>query len=149
MFGMGGNSSQSLLEPSGGGSGYFGGGGASVVYGKHGSGAGGSSYVSGCDGCVSVSKDYSFENNNTFIGPVHYSGLSFKNIRMLSGSEQLPSFNVSMTNQYVTYEQGHLGDGAFKITLLEHFSICSLKLNLYCFSYFQFFLLNLPSIFLS
>ncbi|EAY18215.1 PE-PGRS protein, putative [Trichomonas vaginalis G3] len=109
LFGKGGNSSPKARSVSRGGSGYFGGGGGSVSHDRHGTGAGGSSYVSGCNDCNSVSKYYSFENNNSFIGPVHYSGLSFTSIQMLSGNEKLPIFTSSNINQYDNFEQGHLG----------------------------------------
>ncbi|EAY17645.1 hypothetical protein TVAG_235270 [Trichomonas vaginalis G3] len=146
---MGGNSSPSEYSLSGGGSGYFGGGGASVTHNKHGSGAGGSSYVSGCNGYVSVSRNYSLQNSISFNGTVHYSGLFFTNIRMLSGDELLPNYSSTKTNSFVSYVHGHLGDGAFKITLLECINICSNHIYVNLFSYSQFFSLSLLNFFIS
>ncbi|EAY10007.1 PE-PGRS protein, putative [Trichomonas vaginalis G3] len=145
VFGMGGNSTKDQSSISGGGSGYFGGGGGSVSIDRHGTGAGGSSYVSGCNGCNSVSKYYSVENNNSFIGPVHYSGLSFTSIQMLSGDEKLPLYTSSKIDHYVEYEQGHLGDGAFKITILSRINICSCNIIIYS----RFFSLGLIDLLVS
>ena len=69
---------------SGGGSGYFGGGSGGISTDCLGTGAGGSSFVSGCNGCSAVTEDYSLSNQK-FSGNVHYSGYVFSNIVMKSG----------------------------------------------------------------
>ena len=74
----------------GAGGGYFGG------YSQTGcsyGGGGGSSYVSGCEDCIGIDE----KSTDTEIIPstssTHYSGYSFENITMLSGSESMPSPN--------------------------------------------------------
>ena len=84
-FGMGGNSSING-NSDGGGSGYFGGGGGATSSCVVGSGAGGSSFVSGLEGCKAIMKS-SKKGNMTFSSlPYHYSGLVFTNISTKVGS---------------------------------------------------------------
>ena len=74
-------------------------------------GAGGSSYVSGCSGCQSV-EYYSKTNEiTTTSNPVHYSGLKFTNIKMLSGVQEMKS-------PLGQIEIGHTGSGAAAITFI-------------------------------
>lgn len=87
-FGIGGsaNTAKAYWPSSGGGGGYFGGGSGGVTNNCLGSGAGGSSFISGCSECRAIRKDSSLENP-TFLGNVHYSSLVFRNIVMMNGSE--------------------------------------------------------------
>lgn len=110
-----GNSAFSGGATAGGGSGYFGGTTASqdtftmdryYVAG----GAGGSSYVSGCVGCRSVSLFHSSDVNTTS-KRVHYSKFVFNNIFMKSGIE-------TFVNQHGESETGHRGHGSVAITFL-------------------------------
>ena len=116
----------------GGGGGYFGG--TSITerpnnaYVQAG-GAGGSSYVSGCDGCRSVEL-FPVNEINTTDNNVHYSGLKFWKIEMKSGFETIPSPNGSS-------EIGHSGDGYAIITFIKPLSDCSCanKINMFSHIY--------------
>jgi hypothetical protein len=116
-FGFGGDANYHCYG-GGGGSGYFGGGGGAVTSGVVGSGAGGSSYISGYNGFHTFKiengqlKDTNSEN--------HSSGLVFYNVYLQSGS----------VTKYV-------GDGKVIITriILIDFS-CRNPLNYYCFIIF-------------
>ena len=101
----------------GGGGGYFGGTSLTDIpnitgdgY-VHAGGAGGSSYVSGCDRCRSVSylPEYGI---NTTDDNVHYSRLKFKDIKMMSGIENFTAPDGSQ-------EKGHSGNGHITITFLH------------------------------
>ena len=83
-FGKGGNSSTWLAA--GGGSGYFGGGGGATTGGVVGSGAGGSSFVSGLSGCRAILNSSTKENMEFSSSPYHYSGLKFTNISTKDGA---------------------------------------------------------------
>ena len=85
-FGKGGSSS-SNGNSDGGGSGYFGGGGGATSYCIVGSGAGGSSFVSGLEGCKAILKSSTKENMKFSSLPFHYSGLVFTNITTKDGKE--------------------------------------------------------------
>ena len=99
-----------------GAAGYFGGyaGIAGNSAGNGGSGGGGgSSYVSGCEDCRTVYPD------NTFHGPIHYSGLSFTSIEMYSGNDTtMPSYDYSS----ITYSP-HIDDGLIRIKRLLPFQV--------------------------
>ena len=96
-----------------GGGGYFGGGAGYVSNGLVGGGAGGSSFVSGCDGCVAISEKSSFSNIIPLNSNIHYSNKSFSSIIMKSGNEEF-------LNPYGTKEKGHFGHGSIKITFLSY-----------------------------
>jgi hypothetical protein len=102
----------------GGGSGYFGGGGGAVTYHKVGSGAGGSSYISGYNGfhTFKLENDQLKDTNSKN----HSSGLVFYNVDFKSGDETK-----------------YIGDGKVIITriILINFS-CRNPLNYYCFIFF-------------
>ena len=83
-FGEGGSSS-SNGNSDGGGSGYFGGGGGATSQGIVGSGAGGSSFVSGLEGCKAILQSSTKENMEFSSLPFHYSGLVFTNITTKDG----------------------------------------------------------------
>ena len=83
-FGKGGNSSNDG-NSDGGGSGYFGGGGGATSRSIVGSGAGGSSFVSGLEGCKAILKSSTREDKKFSSLPFHYSGLIFTNISTKDG----------------------------------------------------------------
>jgi hypothetical protein len=85
-FGFGGNGSN-YFYGSGGGSGYFGGGGGAIAHYIVGSGAGGSSYVSGYEGFHS----FDLENNELkdTLSEKHSSGLIFNNVDLKDGGETM------------------------------------------------------------
>ena len=85
-FGKGGDSSNDP-NSDGGGSGYFGGGGGGTNHYIVGSGAGGSSFVSGLEGCKAILKSSTKENMKFSSLPFHYSGLIFTNITTKDGKE--------------------------------------------------------------
>ena len=111
------------IPSSGAGGGYFGGlasppATTETAYGSVSSS--GSSFVSGCDGCISHDRDGQKTESS-----VHFSKLVFKNIIMKSGNNE---FNTPL-GQTTT---GNSGDGAIKIILLYAFSIgqnCRLNTN--------------------
>jgi hypothetical protein len=78
-FGIGGKACYDKWPSSGGGGGYFGGGGGGVTTHRLGTGAGGSSFVSGYSLCSAITEN-STSGYITFNGSVHYSGLFFTNI---------------------------------------------------------------------
>jgi hypothetical protein len=128
-FGVGGTAKLSRGEwgSSGGGGGYFGGGAGGVHTHKLGTGAGGSSFVSGYSGCSAVSSSYS-STNEVFSGYIHYSGIMFHNIIFKDGNETFASPTGSMNWDYI--------DGAIKITFLDTHFICECnnrytRVNLY------------------
>lgn len=83
---------------SGGGGGYYGG-----ASGGHGSpGTGGSSFVSGCTGCIAINSDGSVSSTNT-----HFSGKIFENIKMNDGG------NITVVNPDSS------GNGYAKISLVS------------------------------
>ena len=96
----------------GAGSGYYGGTTSSASNGKE-SGAGGSSYISGYDGCDSISEN-STEDNIIHTGDnIHYSKLSFTDSEMIAGSSEMPTHDESgvMT--------GNDGNGYAKISMIS------------------------------
>ena len=100
----------------GGGGGYFGG--AAGAFSKHkiGSGSGGSSFISGHDGCHA----FTSANNDSpsKLTSIHYSGLFFTNTDIKNGTESFMSPSGQM-------EAGHLGNGAIRLTILGIFLPCS------------------------
>ena len=100
-----------------GGGGYYGGTSYSIAF----AGSGGSSYISGHDGCDSV------KNNTEFIehtgDPNHFLGYVFYNTTMISGNTTMPLPGKS--------ELGiHSGAGAFRVTLLSLTKITRLISNI-------------------
>jgi len=93
----------------GGGGGYYGGGGGSVNNAIVGSGAGGSSFISGYPGCDAISES-STEDNIIHTGqPNHYSSYVFTNPVMIDGGSTMPSPSGGT-------ETGHSGNGYCIIT---------------------------------
>ena len=107
----------------GGGSGYYGGGSGSDTANNVSSGAGGSSFISGHNGCDAIKKE-STEDNIIHTGEsIHYSGLYFTNTVMIDGNGynwttekgnylKMPSHvdNTTMT--------GNHGNGFARITMI-------------------------------
>ena len=106
LFGIGGSG-----FGGGGGGGYYGGAPGINVACIVSTGGGGSSYISGHEGCNSISRS----STNTSIchtgSSFHYSGLYFESTLMKSGSEPF----ISPSN---TIETGHKGNGFIRITYL-------------------------------
>lgn len=57
-----------------------------------GSGAGGSSYVSGYSGCRAIDKSSTVESIVSLSGSLHYSGVSFINPQMIAGNVAMPNY---------------------------------------------------------
>ena len=94
---------------SGGGGGYYGGGGGGVNYQVVGSGAGGSSFISGYSGCDAIAES-STEGHIIHTGQAnHYSGKVFTNSVMIDGGSAMPSPSGGT-------ETGHEGNGYCIIT---------------------------------
>jgi len=100
----------------GGGGGYYGGGGAtssSVNTYSGGSGGGGSSYISGYEGCNSISES-STSSNIIHTGSIyHYSTYFFTEPKISAGNESVPSPKSSSAMT------GNNDDGYARITLLK------------------------------
>ena len=104
------------IDVAGGGGGYMGGTSTALsngsAYGQP--GTGGSSFVSGCEGCVAIKEsslsqsDYQFANTS-----VHYSGYQFNKITMLAGGNSIPNITTGANNVV-----GKVGNGYAKITPL-------------------------------
>ena len=105
-FGYGGNGFSDRDSAAGGGGGYFGGGGITYVC----SASGGSSYISGYEGCWSVPNETAEVTINE---SVHYSGFKFTEGKMIPGNNTMPLPSLR-------YEEGigNDGPGAIRITLL-------------------------------
>lgn len=107
----------------GGGSGYYGGGSGSDTANNVSSGAGGSSFISGHNGCDAIKKESTEDNIIHTGGSIHYSGLYFTNTVMIDGNGynwttakgnylKMPSHidNTEMT--------GNHGNGFARITMI-------------------------------
>lgn len=70
---------------------------------------GGSSYVSGCEGCKAISEKATEKNIVMTEQAIHYSGKVFKNIVMKSGNEKMP-------HPYGGTMIGNNGDGYIRIS---------------------------------
>lgn len=116
-FGIGGNSYYSY--GGGGGGGYYGGGGGSLNSNVVGSGAGGSSYISGFIGSVAITSESSTtpksgctDGTSDINCSYHYSGYKFTDTIMKSGNETMPTHDGTSTMT------GNSGNGYAKITYL-------------------------------
>ena len=116
LFGSGGYAefSREWTPRSGGGGGYYGGG--AGVSGKQevSSASGGSSYISGYDGCNSIAEPSTEENIIHTGNIIHYSGKYFLYTRMESGRNYMPS-----PSDTTTEVQGNSGNGYAKITKMK------------------------------
>ena len=120
-FGKGGGIKDNSDGNGGGGGGYYGGGSGFVSYNYGGSG--GSSFISGYEGCKAVKErsDVIDHTNTSY----HYSGFIFTNTEMISGNETMPVPSSS------TEEGIHSGEGAFRITILMYHYHCTYKRSLF------------------
>ena len=102
-----------------GGGGYYGGTSYQFAY----AGSGGSSFISGHEGCDAVKEQTaSIEHTGQ---PNHYSGFIFTNTEMISGNKTMPLPRL-------LYENGtHSEIGAFRITLLLYHCKCTNKRSLF------------------
>ena len=115
-FGNGGSLNNVLVAGTGGG-GYYGGGASYEVLNEVGlsSGAGGSSFISGYDGCDAISEN-STESNIIHTGQsIHYSGIYFENPEMIAGNSNVPTYDGNDTMV------GNSGNGHAKITYVGQY----------------------------
>ncbi|EAY16073.1 hypothetical protein TVAG_278390 [Trichomonas vaginalis G3] len=113
-----------------GGNGYYSG--ASVNY--TGSGGGGSSFISGYEGCIALNSSLD-ETPSPTNSPIHYSGIFFTNPIMIEGNKNMPLY-YSPSSRGI----GNKSRGAIRISVLL-LKICSYK-NL-CLNYRFFHILTL------
>ena len=108
----------------GGGSGYYGGGSGLATDNNVDSGAGGSSFISGHNGCDAI-KEESTESNIIHTGQsIHYSGLYFTNTLMIDGEgyrwtdtkEEQIGMPSHSDNSII---MGNSGNGYARITLIS------------------------------
>ena len=90
-----------------GGGGYYGG----MSVDQAGASGGGSSFISGYEGCDAIHVNSTQDNVIHTHQPIHYSRFVFFNTLMRSGNESLPLPTKG-------YEQGHTGHGVARITPL-------------------------------
>lgn len=118
MFGYGGNGVFCCLA--GGGGGYYGGGSSGVATNIAGTGAGGSSFISGHNGCDAINSSGIHTNQSN-----HYSGKVFLDTLMIDGQgykwtnskidqEKMPK----PEGGYYELGQGHTGHGYARISLI-------------------------------
>lgn len=107
----------------GGGSGYYGGGSGRATDDNVDSGAGGSSFISGHNGCDAIKKESTEDNIIHTGGSIHYSGLYFTNTVMIDGN----GYNwTSEKGDYLgmpshsdnSIIKGNHGNGYVRITML-------------------------------
>ena len=129
-FGIGGyatygGNSCNFSDGGGGGGGYYGGGGAKTgnqVY-QAATGAGGSSFISGHNGCDAI-KEESTEGNIIHTGQsIHYSGMYFKDTVMIDGdgykwTTEKGSYTGMPTHDGSKVMKGNTGNGYVKITYI-------------------------------
>lgn len=116
LFGIGGYGTYSgdWTYISGGGGGYYGGGTGNAGNRIISSASGGSSYISGYDGCNSIAESSTEENIIHTGNIIHYSGKYFLYTRMESGRNYMPS-----PSDTTTEVQGNSGNGYAKITKMK------------------------------
>ena len=112
-FGIGGT------EQSGGGSGYYGG-----APGDHSGGAGGSSFISGHNGCDAVAESSTSTNIIHTGQSIHYSNYKFTNTTMIDGEGYSWTTEKGSQTGMPTHDgtgtmTGNKGAGYAKITLIE------------------------------
>ena len=97
-----------------GGGGYYGG----TSYHYSFAGSGGSSFISGYEGCNAVKNQETIEHTGH---PNHYSGLIFSNSEMIPGNSSMP-LPTSLTQRDI-----YSGSGAFRLTLIHYQYHCTHK----------------------
>ena len=90
-----------------GGGGYYGGSSYPLSFG----GSGGSSFISGHEGCNAVNKSEGIEHTNT---PFHYSGFVFSDTQMIGGNQSMPLPFNSKQGLWESTE-----GGAFRLTVIN------------------------------
>ena len=134
-FGKGGGiSNRTGDSTAGGGGGYYGGGSGKTKIGF--AGSGGSSFISGLDGCDAVLNDDSDPPTHSGLSS-HYSGITFFNPIMIDGNSEMPSYNDDTFS--TTFTNGNEGDGFIRIRLIH---------KLHYFSKIESFNYILPSLLL-
>ena len=115
-FGYGGSINNEIIRhASGGGSGYYGGGSGGIQVNVVMTGASGSSFISGYDGCDAISEN-STESNIIHTGQsIHYSGIYFENPEMIAGNSNVPTYDGNDTMV------GNSGNGHAKITYVGQY----------------------------
>ena len=96
----------------GGGGGYYGGGSGQSEKGY--SGSGGSSFISGLEGCVAVKDDES-DPPTPSENSIHYSGITFYNAIMINGNSTIPSYH----NTSSIFSKGNEDSGFMRIRLIK------------------------------
>ena len=116
VFGKGGYGKYSAewIYLSGGGGGYYGGGAGLAGKAIISSASGGSSYISGYEGCNSIAESSTEENIIHTGNIIHYSGKYFLYTRMESGRNYMPA-----PSDTTTEVQGNSGNGYAKITKMK------------------------------
>ena len=112
-----------------GGGGYYGG--SSMDY--AGAGSGGSSFISGHEGCNALSiKSTDFEDIKHTDQSAHYSMHVFKDTKMIQGNQTMPMYNEENGI-------GNKGEGVIRITLLMNYFSCrkistfQIQFSIFCF----------------
>ncbi|EAX99336.1 hypothetical protein TVAG_181930 [Trichomonas vaginalis G3] len=117
-----------------GGNGYYSGGSNEV----QGAGGGGSSFISGYEGCIALNSSLN-ENPNPTGSSIHYSGIKFFNPTMIQGNNEMPLFFKSgSTNRGI----GNKNRGAIRITIISGKKCTE---NLKCQSILSFLLIALSN----
>ena len=129
-FGIGGyaiygGDSCNVNDGGGGGGGYYGGGGSKTAsnVSQASTGAGGSSYISGHNGCDAIEEE-STENNIIHTGQsVHYSGMHFTDTVMIDGegykwTTQKETYTGMPTHDGTETMKGNAGNGYARITYI-------------------------------
>ena len=126
-FGYGGEGSIGDYNGNGGGGGYFGGGGSATASCVVGSGAGGSSYISGYTGCRAIMEKSTEKSLSFYDHSMHYSGLIFNQISVSAGSEIQWNSNgkirikcIKVLNISITYKSNIY---QLKIFFIYHFCL--------------------------
>ena len=96
----------------GAGGGYYGGY-TDLTGSDYGSSAGGSSFISGYDGCDAISEESTSDNIIHTGQSIHYSGMKFTKAEMVAGNQTMP------THDGEDVMTGNSGNGYAKITLLK------------------------------
>ncbi|EAY05536.1 hypothetical protein TVAG_318910 [Trichomonas vaginalis G3] len=116
-----------------GGNGYFSGGSVD----RAGAGGGGSSFISGYDGCIALNSSLN-ENPSPINSSIHYSGIKFINPVMIQGNNTMPLFFKSETS---IRGIGNNNRGAIRITIV---SLKKCTENSMCQIYFPFLFTIFP-----
>ncbi|EAX95587.1 hypothetical protein TVAG_370910 [Trichomonas vaginalis G3] len=126
MFGIGGSGNGGRDNGPSGGGGYYGGGGTPWA----GSAGGGSSFISGYQGCDAIFENSTESHIYHSGNPFHYSGKYFTDGIMIDGQHEMPTTDMTST------ELGHDGNGYAIITYISSNVICSCQMNIYLMKYF-------------